>query len=195
MLSFSSRFSAESSTVNNMLEIILYTAHYAYRFCYAVDFSFEKGMGAVVPTVVSDIVQSSTPLLSTVKLSPSSALTRKEESKTGSLVATASVAKDNKPVPVDTVKLSFQALQSGSGVKKDEANKVETKKEASVDVNKNVSSEGTTAKVQFVYNQKGDLITKYLDSSGELIYQVPSKLMLLSQEADSKSNLYVDTRV
>jgi hypothetical protein len=172
------------------------------------DLYFERGFCIVATTVVSNIVQSSTPQLSTMK-SSSSASTKKEDLKSNLLNASSSVALDNKPASVDTVKISFQALQSSSDVKKDEAKagvkkddtkKVEAKKEAFWNTNNNVSSEGATAKVQFVYNQKGDLITKYLDSGGELIYQVPSKLMLLSQEADSKSksnstsNSSIDTR-
>jgi hypothetical protein len=164
-------------------------------------------MGIVAPTSVSNIAQSA-PLISTMKSSPSSASTRNEESKTSSLNVSAGVASESKPGAVDTVRISFQALQSNTdvkrdearaNVKRDEAKKVEAKKDTAGNTSSAVSSEASTAKVQFVYNQKGDLITKYMDSSGELIYQVPSKLMLLSQEADSKSNLKsnskVDTRV
>ena len=127
-------------------------------------------------TVVSNIAQSSTPQLSTMRSSPSAASTKKEESNVGSLNVSAGVAKDNSPGTVDTVRISFQALQSNTDVKKDEAKsdakkdeakkvetkKVEAKKDAAGNANNNVSSEATTAKVQFVYNQKGDLITKYL---------------------------------
>lgn len=151
-------------------------------------------MCIVEQTVVSSITQS-TPKLSTMRSSSPSAPARQEESRTSPVNATAGVAKDNKPVSVDTVKISFQALQSGSDVKKDEAKKVESKKETAADVNNNASSESASAKVQFVYNQKGDLVTKYLNSSGDLIYQVPSKLMILSKEIDEKSNASVDTRV
>ena len=158
----------------------------------------------MAPTAVSNITQSSTPQISTMRSSSLSVSVKKEETKTVSLNVSAGEFKENKPVSVDTVRISFQALQSSSDVKKDgakvevkkdEAKKVEAKKESDRSGNNNVSSEGATAKVQFVYNQKGDLITKYLDSSGDLIYQVPSKLMLLSQETDSKSKSSLDTRV
>jgi len=158
----------------------------------------------VAPTAVSNIAQSSTPQISTMRSSSLSVSVKKEENKSVSLNGSAGESKENKPVSVDTVRISFQALQSSSDVKKDEAKvevkkdeakKVEAKKEADGGVNNNVSSEGASAKVQFVYNQKGDLITKYLDSSGDLIYQVPSKLMLLTQETELKSNSTVDTRV
>ena len=161
-------------------------------------------MCIVAPTAVSNIAQSSTPQISKMRSSSLSVSVKKEENKSVSLNGNAGEPKENKPVSVDTVRLSFQALQSSSDVKKDEAKvevkkdeakKVEAKKEADGGVNNNVSSEGASAKVQFVYNQKGDLITKYLDSSGDLIYQVPSKLMLLSKETDSKSKSSVDTRV
>ncbi|HIJ88458.1 MAG TPA: hypothetical protein HPP97_12375 [Desulfuromonadales bacterium] len=161
-------------------------------------------------TVDSNIAQSSTPQLSTMKPSPSPSSTsiRKEDSKSSNLNASAGTALDSKPVAADAVNISFQALQSSSDVKrieakaeakKDETKKDETKKDevknkAVGNSDSNVISDGATAKVQFVYNQKGDLITKYLDSSGELIYQVPSKLMLLSQEAELKSKALVDTR-
>ncbi|MFZ4859389.1 MAG: hypothetical protein ACOYL3_23685 [Desulfuromonadaceae bacterium] len=149
----------------------------------------------MAPTVVSSIAQP-TPQLSTMRSSSLSVSQKNEESKTRSPNVTAGVAVDSKSDSVDTVRISFQALQSSSDVKrdeaksevkKDEARKIEAKKEKVGDTNNNIKPEAATAKVQFVYNQRGDLITKYLDSSGSLIYQVPSKLMLLSQEADSKS--------
>lgn len=148
-------------------------------------------------TVDSNIAQSSSQQLSIIKSSSSSsASARKDEVKNSALNVSAVVAKDNNPGPVDTVKISTQAIQSNSDVKKDEAKKVEAKKDAAGSGSINVSTEGATAKVQFVYNQKGDMITKYLDSSGELIYQVPSKLMLLTEEAaESKSKSSIDTRV
>jgi hypothetical protein len=161
-------------------------------------------MCIVAPTAVSNIAQSSAPQISTMRSSSLSDSVKKEETKTVSLNVSAGESKENKPVSVDTVRISFQALQSSSDVKKDEAKvevkkdeakKVEAKKESDRSGDNNISSEGATAKVQFVYSQKGDLITKYLDSSGDLIYQVPSKLMLLSQETDSKSKSSVDTRV
>ena len=162
----------------------------------------------MAPTVVSSIAQSSAQQLSTIKSGSVSAPAKKEESKSTPLSVTAGVAKDDKSGTVDSVRISFQALQSSSDAKKDEAKvdgkkdeakKVDAKKETAGNANNNVNAEAATAKVQFVYNQKGDLITRYLNSSGELIYQVPSKLMLLTQEAELKSkstsNSSVDTRV
>jgi hypothetical protein len=130
--------------------------------------------------------------------------TKASSSNVSSLNVSAAVSKDSKPAPVDTVQISNQALQSSanvkkdeakSDVKKDEAKKVDAKKESSGNGVDNAIPEGNPAKVQFVYSQKGNLITKYLNSSGDLVYQVPSKLMLLTKETESNSNPSVDTRV
>jgi hypothetical protein len=150
-------------------------------------------MCIVAPAVVSSIAQP-TPQLSMVKSSSPSTLVVKEELKSSSLNISAGVTNDNKQTPVDTIRISSQALQSSTDFKKDEAKKIEAKKEAAGDANKNVSPESTTSKVLFVYDQKGELITKYMDSGNNLIYQVPSELMLFSKEADSKSNSSVDTK-
>ena len=147
----------------------------------------------MAPAVVSSIAQS-TPQLSTVKSSSPPTPVAKEESKSSSLNISAGVTKDNNQAPVDTIKISSQALQSSTDFKKDEAKKNEAKKEVARDANKNVSPERTTSKVLFVYDQKGELITKYMNSGGDLIYQVPSALMLFTKEADSKSKLSVDTK-
>jgi len=145
-------------------------------------------------TPVSDIAQSGS-LLSAMSSTPPSAPPKVEERKISSLDVTAGVTKENKPVSVDTVSISSQALQSSSEIKKDEAIMAEVKKDPVADVNKDIKPKAATAGIQFIYNQKGDLITKYLDLSGKLIYQVPSKLMLLLRELSSKSNSFIDTMV
>ena len=150
-------------------------------------------MCIVTPSVVSSMAQSASQL-STVKSYSSSTPTQKEESKINSVNIGPGLTKDNRTVTVDTIRLSSQALQPSTDIKKDETKKAEVKKEAAGDISKNVNSEWTTAKVQFVYDHKGDLITKYMDSGGNLIYQVPSKLMLFSKEVDSKFNISVDTK-
>ena len=163
-------------------------------------------------------IATSTPQISTMRSSSLSESARKDETKASStnvssLNVSADVAKDSKPAQVDTVQISNQALQSSANVKKDEAKndvkkddakttvkkdetkKVDAKKESSGNGIDNAIPEGNPAKVQFVYSQKGNLITKYLNASGELVYQVPSKLMLLTKETESNSNPSVDTRV
>jgi|GEM_PF-4678275 uncharacterized FlaG/YvyC family protein len=100
----------------------------------------------------------------------------------------------DKPVSVDSVSISSEAFRVASDAKTEEAKKAEAKEDILADVSKknNLKLKAASAGVQFIYNQKGDLITKYLDLSGELIYQVPSKLLLLLRELEPKSNSSVD---
>ena len=99
----------------------------------------------------------------------------------------AAVTTVDKSASVDTVEISSQALQAASDVKKGELQKAEVKKDAVVVANKDLQLKAATAGVQFIYNENGDLITKYLDVSGNLVYQVPSKLMLLLRDLNESS--------
>jgi hypothetical protein len=99
-------------------------------------------------------------------------------------------AKDSKPVPVDTISISSQSLKATTELKKDEA-----KKDATSVLNNSSNKPDTpTAKVQFVYDLKGELITKYMDTADRLIYQTPSELMLQMREVASKSDSTVDMK-
>lgn len=108
--------------------------------------------------------------------------------------------RDNAPTLVDTVNISDQSRQAGGSIKAEQAQSDESKKQSvkREETNKafnSAKSAGSTAKVQFVYNQKGDLSIRYMDNANRLIYQVPSELMLRLKEAAAKSASSVDTKV
>jgi len=88
--------------------------------------------------------------------------------------------KENKPIPIDTVSLSSRSFPATPDATIEEAKKKAA--EAKVVFKK---PDQPAAKVEFVYDQKGDLITKYMDSANRLIYQTPSELMLLLREASA----------
>jgi hypothetical protein len=101
---------------------------------------------------------------------------------------------------IDTVSISSQSGPAvGGGMAKEVApevtNKERAKKEAASVRVKLQSSEQAPAKVEFVYNQRGELIVKYMDASDRLVYQIPSELMLFQREFASKLSLSVDANV
>ena len=114
--------------------------------------------------------------------------------------AGASAANDAPAVFFDTVSISSQSRQAVVGeiqkeltsevVKKENARK----EEVNARLNGNVF-EQAPSKVQFVYNQKGELIVKYMDASNRLVYQIPSELMLFQRESASKMASSVDESV
>jgi hypothetical protein len=95
------------------------------------------------------------------------------------------LAKDSKATPVDTVSISSRSQQTKTASKKEEATIVSSSDK----------SGRIAAKVDFVYDLKGELITKYLDTANRLVYQIPSELMLRLKEAEAKSDSSVDTKV
>lgn len=101
--------------------------------------------------------------------------------------------KEKQPLVVDTVSISSQSRQAITDIKKEKTLFEEAKK---VDANvvNSYKADKETAKVEFVYDLKGDLVTKYLDSASRLIYQTPSELMLRLKSADSNSNSSVSTK-
>lgn len=101
--------------------------------------------------------------------------------------------KDGNPIPVDTVKISAQLQQALTDLKQEKALFKDTKQEESNPANSSNKSDRAAAKVEFVYDQKGDVITKYLDSASRLVYQTPSKFMLFLKDAAPKSVSSVDT--
>lgn len=139
----------------------------------------------MTPATVTGIAQALPPLLSNAKSNPSP--------KEGSVAAPpnegADLTKDSKLIPVDTISISSLSRRAIADVTKEEAKKEETKKE-----NSRETSDKGMAKVQFVYNMKGDLSMRYLDTANRLVYQVPSELMLRMKEAAAKSDLSVDTK-
>lgn len=103
-------------------------------------------------------------------------------------------SKENKPVIGDTVSISSQSRQALTDVKKDKTLLKEGKKTEANRADNSVISDAATATVEFVYNLKGDLVTKYLDSSSRIIYQTPSKLMLSMNVSASKSDSSVSMK-
>lgn len=101
--------------------------------------------------------------------------------------------------PVDTVSISYMSGQSVADAKKtaslseDIRKKKTTKNEQAVA--NNSEKPGVSAKIQFVYDQKGELTVRYLDTANNLVYQVPSELMLQIREAASRSEASVNTKV
>jgi hypothetical protein len=108
-------------------------------------------------------------------------------------------AHNGPPVSADIVSISSQSRQAVAGVKKEElplevVKKEKAKKEeATVRANAD-SAEQALSKVQFVYDQKGELSVRYMDASDRLIYQIPSEIMLYLKEAALKSGLSVDMK-
>ena len=110
-----------------------------------------------------------------------------------SVVSQSAVANTGNATPaVDIVNISAQSRQAAVGeVKKDitaEVVKKENarKEEANARMSGNVF-EQAPSKVQFVYDQKGDLIVKYMDTSNRLVYQIPSKLTIIQRDLASKT--------
>jgi uncharacterized FlaG/YvyC family protein len=112
-----------------------------------------------------------------------------EEKGAVSLNIVAAPAKENKPAAVDTISISSQSRQAITDL---ENKKV--KSEIAAAVAKGKQSDQAAAKVEFVYDLNGEVITKYLDSSNRLVYQTPSELMLRLKESTQKTDSSVDTK-
>lgn len=97
--------------------------------------------------------------------------------------------KDMTTSPVDTVSISPRLQQTLTDVKNDAVNK-----EQANDAKINHKHDSAIAKVQFFYNQKGDVGIKFMDSASRLVYQTPSELMMQLKESLSKSDTSVDTK-
>lgn len=103
-----------------------------------------------------------------------------------SIASSSFSAQDTGTVPVDTVNISSQSQQKAINLEKEDVQK---------EINQNFSdkSGGAVAKVQFVYNPKGELSLRYMDTANRLIYQTPSELMQKLTEALTKPDTSVDT--
>lgn len=144
----------------------------------------------MAPAEVSGVAQT-LPLFSNAKSNPP------QEKGTSSLVADST--KESAPFPADTVSISSQLRQPMIDVKKEqalieEAKKEKVKREDAKTANSSEKSDRAPAKVQFVYDLKGELSVRYMDTANRLIYQVPSELMKQMREAASKSDASVDTK-
>jgi uncharacterized FlaG/YvyC family protein len=87
----------------------------------------------------------------------------------------------------DKVTLSEQARQSVSETEKE---KKAAAKALKSDAN---TASGSIAKTEFVYDAKGELIVKYMNTTNKLVYQIPSELMLKLKESEAKSTASVNT--
>lgn len=139
----------------------------------------------MTPATVSNIVQAPSLFTAGKSKLPS----QPEEKSANTPGNGSSFTKDSAPAPVDTISISSLSRGSAPVVKKEEVKKEATATVAAVD-----NSEKAAAKVQFVYDLKGELITKYLDSSNRLVYQVPSELMVRLKESVLKADTTVDTK-
>ena len=99
------------------------------------------------------------------------------------------VKKEVTPAAVDTISLSALSQQAITTDKKKALLKEETNKLNHSDTSGNVSS-----KVQFVYDQKGTLIVKYMDAANRLVYQVPTELNIMQTENSSIPDASVDMK-
>lgn len=107
--------------------------------------------------------------------------------------AGADATRDGMPVPVDRVSISSQSRQEMSDVKKKDAALEEAKREKVINED-TARANNAAAKVQFVYDLKGELSIRYMDTADRVVYQSPSELMQQMKEAASKSDSSVDTR-
>ena len=155
----------------------------------------------MLPAMVSDIAQQ------TPRYAAAPSVASQQDDKvpgqngvptTPQVTAKSSSSKGNSAATVDTVDLSGTSLKASSTITKTsvaEAKKLELKKELTKKVDGNTSMGSTSSRVQFVYDQKGTLMVRYMDSANRLIYQVPSAMMLRMMEDEAKSSRTVDTSV
>lgn len=147
----------------------------------------------MTPTTVSGSTQA-LPLFSDAK--PPPAHVDKSVSVQNAAINPAGTA----PVSADTVSISSQSRQAGAEVNKETvpspevAQKEKARKEEALARINGKKPEQALAKVQFVYDQKGELSVRYMDASDRLIYQIPSELVLYLKEAAVKAESTVDTK-
>jgi hypothetical protein len=126
----------------------------------------------------------------TIALSPNSIpnSSPREEKKADSPSSDLTMAKEIKS-PVDSVSLSPE-LQKATVEAQQKAEEI---KRATIVAGSSIQGK-TAAKVEVVYDQKGELITKYMDSANRLVYQTPSELMLRMKESAPKPELSVNMK-
>lgn len=100
----------------------------------------------------------------------------------------------------DTVSISSQSRQAVAGIKREELTSGVIKKEKAKKEEANTpiisdKPEQALSKIQFVYDQRGELSVRYMDASDRLIYQIPSELLLSLKEAALNAESAVDTKV
>lgn len=148
----------------------------------------------MTPATVSGLAQS-LPLFSGAKPDSSPQGDRSAKSQS----AQVQTVKEATSEAVDTVSISELSRQAVTDARKEtplveEPTKENTKKEAA-QLNDNEKPGRGTANVQFVYDLKGELKVRYMDTADRLIYQVPSELMTRLKESAAKSDSPVNTKV
>lgn len=139
---------------------------------------------ANVSVSVSTAVQPATPVAA-AQSNPYS----QDEKVTASLSGAEVSSKESKANPVDKVSISEELRQTMADVKKEVAKKEKADPQKSTQ-----KLDMAAAKVEFVYDLKGELSIRYLDNASRLIYQVPSELMLSLRESLANSDSSVDTK-
>ncbi|MDD2851494.1 MAG: hypothetical protein PHY09_06265 [Desulfuromonadaceae bacterium] len=130
-----------------------------------------------------------------VNFSVESGSSQKGDNGVGASSAVAAPARKNPPVSGDTVTISAQSQQAEAvSMQRDE--RIDKKDgENSNNAVKNNGNAVSAPSVEFIYDQQGELIVKYMDNAKKLIYQVPSQLMLRMREYAPKSDLSVDLKI
>jgi hypothetical protein len=95
----------------------------------------------------------------------------------------------------DTITISLQSRQAVVDAKKEEAKREKAQKDSADKPDTSGKSGSSIARVEFVYDLKGDVSVRYLDTADRLVYQVPSELTLQMREAVAKSETSIDTTV
>lgn len=94
----------------------------------------------------------------------------------------------------DVVSLSSPFQQAQFDAKKEEKKSENTAIESDSASEKGKAAR-SMANVEFVYDLKGELSVRYLDTADRLIYQVPSELMVRMREATAKADSALNTQV
>lgn len=147
----------------------------------------------MTPTVVAGVAQTLS-LFSDTKSNP--LLQRDKE--TVSQSAVLNLSTHNAPISTDTVDISAQSRVAVAGNVKDglppEVVKKENTKKEEATVPGGKKPEAALSRIQFVYDMKGELRVKYMDTSDRLIYQIPSEILLSLKEAEMKAAPAVDMK-
>lgn len=143
----------------------------------------------MTPAMVSGIAQT-LPQASSTAISNASRQLQNE----AALKENNAPAKANNPAAADSISISPQARQAIANGDKEKPSNNSVKKDNPAQEN-STDVTAATSKVQFEYDLKGELVTKYMDSSERVIYQVPSELKQRLAEFLSKPESSLNTKV
>lgn len=148
----------------------------------------------MTPTTVSGSIQA-LPLFSDAKLNPAPHVDTVPSAQNAAIHAA-----NTAPVSSDTVSISSRSRQAGAEVNKETVPSPEVAQKEKARIEEALARingkkpEQALSKVQFVYDQKGELSVRYMDASDRLIYQIPSEIALYLKEAAVKAESTVDTK-